>query len=189
MRRSPSCRPISPRLNRISTRPTRKTPRSRGNSRPRRTLCRLLYRRSRPRLIRSRQRSFSKRSMSAVEIERRIRWYQQPLHQYLVNRPSPRAIEIARRRWGEDEVVLAAECELAHKRIGTYWHLPAGIRASPESALDRRPCAYHCAEIDRHGSRNRGKQDGAGTDSPLGEPRPVRPMVCARSAAYELRRP
>ncbi len=60
--------------------------------------------------------------MSAVEIERRIRWYQQPLHQYLVNTPSPRAIEIAHRRWGKDEVVLAAECELAHKRIGTYWH-------------------------------------------------------------------
>lgn len=60
--------------------------------------------------------------MSSVEIERRIRWYQQPLHEYLVNTPSPRAIEIAHRRWGKDEVVLAAECELAHKRVGTYWH-------------------------------------------------------------------
>lgn len=57
-----------------------------------------------------------------MEIERRIRWYQQPLHKYLVNTPSGRAIEIAHRRWGKDEVVLAAECELAHKRIGTYWH-------------------------------------------------------------------
>jgi phage terminase large subunit len=57
-----------------------------------------------------------------MEIERRIRSYQRPLHQYLVNSPAPRAIEIAHRRWGKDEVVLAAECELAHKRIGTYWH-------------------------------------------------------------------
>jgi phage terminase large subunit len=57
-----------------------------------------------------------------VIIERRIRWYQQPLHSYLVNTPSPRAIEIAHRRWGKDEVVLDAECELAHKRVGTYWH-------------------------------------------------------------------
>ena len=57
-----------------------------------------------------------------MEIERRIRWYQRPLHEYLVGTEAPRAIEIAHRRWGKDEVVLAAECELAHKRIGTYWH-------------------------------------------------------------------
>jgi phage terminase large subunit len=57
-----------------------------------------------------------------MEIERRIRWYQRPLHEYLVNTPGARAIEIAHRRWGKDEVVLSAECELAHKRIGTYWH-------------------------------------------------------------------
>lgn len=55
-------------------------------------------------------------------IERRIRSYQRPLHEYLVGTPNARAIEIAHRRWGKDEVVLAAECELAHKRVGTYWH-------------------------------------------------------------------
>lgn len=60
--------------------------------------------------------------MSGLTIERRVRWYQRPFHQYLVNTPAPRAIEIAHRRWGKDEVVLMAECELAHKRIGTYWH-------------------------------------------------------------------
>lgn len=60
--------------------------------------------------------------MSSVEIERRIRWYQRPFHEYLINTPGARAIEIAHRRWGKDEVVLAAECELAHKRVGTYWH-------------------------------------------------------------------
>lgn len=57
-----------------------------------------------------------------MEIERRIRWYQQALYSYLVNTPSARAIEVAHRRWGKDEIVLAAICELAHKRIGTYWH-------------------------------------------------------------------
>lgn len=54
-------------------------------------------------------------------IERRIRWYQQPFHKHLVT-GGKRAIEIAHRRWGKDEVVLAATCELAHKRIGSYWH-------------------------------------------------------------------
>lgn len=53
---------------------------------------------------------------------RRIRWYQRPFHEYLVNTPNARAIEIAHRRWGKDEIVLAATCELAHKRIGSYWH-------------------------------------------------------------------
>ena len=54
-------------------------------------------------------------------IERRVRWYQQPFHSYLVN-GGKRAIEIAHRRWGKDEIVLSATCELAHKRIGSYWH-------------------------------------------------------------------
>ena len=54
--------------------------------------------------------------------ERRIRWYQQPLHKYLVNTPNARAIEIAHRRWGKDEITLAATCENAHKRIGNYLH-------------------------------------------------------------------
>jgi phage terminase large subunit len=57
-----------------------------------------------------------------VEIERRIRWYQRPFHEYLINTPSARAIEIAHRRWGKDEIVLSAFCEMAHRRIGSYWH-------------------------------------------------------------------
>jgi len=60
--------------------------------------------------------------MNALTIERRIRHYQRPFHEYLVNTPNARAIEIAHRRWGKDEIVLAATCELAHKRIGSYWH-------------------------------------------------------------------
>lgn len=57
-----------------------------------------------------------------MEIERRIRPYQQPFHKYLLNTPKARAIEIAHRRWGKDEIVLAATCELAHRRVGSYWH-------------------------------------------------------------------
>ncbi len=59
---------------------------------------------------------------NSLNVERRVRWYQRPFHEYLVNTPSARAIEIAHRRWGKDEIVLGAFCELAHKRIGSYWH-------------------------------------------------------------------
>lgn len=54
-------------------------------------------------------------------IERRVRWYQRPLHEYLVN-GGQRAIEIAHRRWGKDEIALGATCELSHRRIASYWH-------------------------------------------------------------------
>ncbi len=56
-----------------------------------------------------------------MEIERRVRWYQQPLHKYLVT-GGKRAIEIAHRRWGKDEIILSATLELAHQRVGSYWH-------------------------------------------------------------------
>jgi phage terminase large subunit len=52
-----------------------------------------------------------------MEIERRIRWYQQPLHSYMIG-GGLRAIEIAHRRWGKDEIALGVTCELAHKRVG-----------------------------------------------------------------------
>jgi len=59
--------------------------------------------------------------MSLLQVDRRIRWYQRPLHEYLVN-GGKRAIEIAHRRWGKDEMALAATCELAHRRPASYWH-------------------------------------------------------------------
>jgi hypothetical protein len=59
--------------------------------------------------------------MNAITIERRVRWYQRPFHEYLV-KGGRRAIEIAHRRWGKDEIVLAATCELAHQRVASYWH-------------------------------------------------------------------
>jgi hypothetical protein len=55
------------------------------------------------------------------EFVRRVRWYQQPLHSYMVN-GGTRAIEIAHRRWGKDEIALSVACELAHRRVGSYWH-------------------------------------------------------------------
>lgn len=33
-----------------------------------------------------------------------------------------RAIEIAHRRWGKDEIALGVTCQLAHIRVGSYWH-------------------------------------------------------------------
>jgi phage terminase large subunit len=54
-------------------------------------------------------------------IERRVRHYQRPLHEYLVN-GGKRAIEVAHRRWGKDEIALQATCELAHQRVASYWH-------------------------------------------------------------------
>lgn len=57
-----------------------------------------------------------------MEVERRIRWYQRPFHEYLVTTPAARAIEVAHRRWGKDEITLAATCQLAHQRPASYWH-------------------------------------------------------------------
>jgi phage terminase large subunit len=54
-------------------------------------------------------------------IEKKIRWYQQPLHSYMVN-GGLRAIEIAHRRWGKDEVSLTVACQLAQKRVGNVWY-------------------------------------------------------------------
>ena len=60
--------------------------------------------------------------MNALTVERRVRWYQRPFHEYLINTPAARAIEIAHRRWGKDEISLNVTCELAHRRPGSYWH-------------------------------------------------------------------
>jgi phage terminase large subunit len=57
-----------------------------------------------------------------MQVERRVRWYQRPLHEHMLTQPSARAIEIAHRRWGKDEMALNVTCELAHRRIGSYWH-------------------------------------------------------------------
>ena len=54
-----------------------------------------------------------------------VRWYQAPLHLAMLNQEETgvrRFIEIAHRRWGKDEIVLNATCQLLEKKIGTYWH-------------------------------------------------------------------
>lgn len=47
---------------------------------------------------------------------------QMPLWRYLTG-GGKRAIEIAHRRWGKDDVALHATAVAAHRRVGTYWHL------------------------------------------------------------------
>ena len=60
--------------------------------------------------------------MPKVVIEANIRGYQAALHKYLVATPRARAIEIAHRRWGKDEVVLKFTCQAALTRVASYWH-------------------------------------------------------------------
>ena len=49
------------------------------------------------------------------------REYQRPLWSYL-QRGGKRAIEIAHRRWGKDDVALHHTAIAAHERVATYWH-------------------------------------------------------------------
>ena len=61
--------------------------------------------------------------MSDLTVSRRIRWYQLGRSTNISSRR--RALGQSRsphRRWGKDEVTLAATCELAHKRVASYWH-------------------------------------------------------------------
>lgn len=50
------------------------------------------------------------------------RRYQFPLWNALQNEGKKRAIEIAHRRWGKDDVALHHTAIEAHKRVATYWH-------------------------------------------------------------------
>jgi hypothetical protein len=50
------------------------------------------------------------------------RRYQFPLWDALQNKGKKRAIEIAHRRWGKDDVILHHTAIEAHKRVATYWH-------------------------------------------------------------------
>lgn len=49
------------------------------------------------------------------------RWYQRRLWDYLEN-GGKRAVEIAHRRWGKDDVILHRTAIAAHERVATYWH-------------------------------------------------------------------
>lgn len=50
------------------------------------------------------------------------RRYQFKLWDALQNKGIKRAIEIAHRRWGKDDVILHHTAIEAHKRVATYWH-------------------------------------------------------------------
>ena len=50
------------------------------------------------------------------------RRYQFKLWDALQNKGTKRAIEIAHRRWGKDDVILHHTAIEAHKRVATYWH-------------------------------------------------------------------
>lgn len=49
------------------------------------------------------------------------REYQRPLWSYL-QRGGRRAIEIAHRRWGKDDLILHHTAIAAHERVASYWH-------------------------------------------------------------------
>ena len=53
-------------------------------------------------------------------VQRRIRNYQTPLHKFMVN-GGKRAIEIAHRRWGKDEIALDVTFQALIERPATYW--------------------------------------------------------------------
>jgi phage terminase large subunit len=52
----------------------------------------------------------------------RVRWYQRPFHEALVQRTHDRLIAIWHRRAGKDEIVINAMRDLALRDPGTYWH-------------------------------------------------------------------
>jgi phage terminase large subunit len=55
--------------------------------------------------------------------------YQLPLWTYLEN-GGKRAVEVAHRRWGKDDVCLHWSAVAMHQRVGTYWHmLPEAAQA------------------------------------------------------------
>ncbi len=61
----------------------------------------------------------------------RPRQYQRPLWEYL-EKGGKRAIEVAHRRSGKDELGLHWACVAAHLRVGNYWHM------LPEAAQSRK---------------------------------------------------
>lgn len=52
----------------------------------------------------------------------RPRPYQRRIWDY-IKRGGKRAIVIAHRRWGKDDIALHMACRMAHVRVATYWHL------------------------------------------------------------------
>ena len=60
--------------------------------------------------------------MNEIELEYRVRWYQQDFHKALVGRTHNRLMAVWHRRAGKDDIIMNAMSELADTEIGTYWH-------------------------------------------------------------------
>lgn len=60
--------------------------------------------------------------MTEIEVEFRVRWYQQRFHRALVERTHDRLMAVWHRRAGKDEILLNAFATLSDIDIGTYWH-------------------------------------------------------------------
>src|SRR3546814_1651816 len=67
----------------------------------------------------------SSRGLMMASIELPHQWaprsYQRPLWNYL-ERGGKRAVEIAHRRWGKDDLILHRTAIAAHERPASYWH-------------------------------------------------------------------
>src|SRR3546814_12671625 len=61
--------------------------------------------------------------MASIELPHQWapRSYQRPLWNYL-ERGGKRAVEIAHRRWGKDDLILHRTAIAAHERPASYWH-------------------------------------------------------------------
>src|SRR3546814_9710334 len=68
---------------------------------------------------------FRSRGLMMASIELPHQWaprsYQRPLWNYL-ERGGTRAVEIAHRRWGKDDLLLNRTAIAAHERHASYWH-------------------------------------------------------------------
>lgn len=60
--------------------------------------------------------------MTTIELDFRVRWYQQRLHHAFVNREFDRYMAVWHRRAGKDEILMQGTAELAEREIGAYWH-------------------------------------------------------------------
>lgn len=60
--------------------------------------------------------------MEEIELEYRVRWYQQKFHRALVERTHDRLMAVWHRRAGKDDIIMNGIANLADTEVGTYWH-------------------------------------------------------------------
>lgn len=57
-----------------------------------------------------------------INVDFRVRWYQQRFHRAFVGREFNRFMVVCHRRWGKDEIAGQGIAELSEIDKGTYWH-------------------------------------------------------------------